>query len=86
MEKLNQVLSLIFYLIWIPLGILLIAGVVFLIVANPLAGIQQALGSLQGGFGQSAPAGGFPSQEMIRQFMEQGRPPADGFGSPGQQR
>jgi len=86
-EKLRQILAVIFYLIWIPLGLLLIAGIIFLVVANPLAGLMSGGPSAGSGFEQSGtPGGGFqPTEEMIRQFMEQGGSP-DGsqFGPPGQ--
>lgn len=91
MEKLNQVLSIIFYLIWIPLGILLIAGIVFLIVANPIGSLLESLPpGAAGGGGFAPPSGGFPTQEQIQQFQQfqqqgplptgagQGRPPGGG--------
>ncbi len=85
MDNLNKILATIFYLIWIPLGILLIAGIVFLIVANPIGSFLENLPfggpSGSGGFGQ--PGGGFPSPEEIQQFQQQGGPPS-GFGPPGQ--
>lgn len=54
----------IFYLIWIPLGILLIAGIIFLIVANPIGNLLENLpfggppGVDQGGFGPGGIPGG----------------------------
>lgn len=97
MDKLIKALQLIHYLIWIPLGILLLAVIVFLLVANPFAGVMDVLGGAGGGLpaglsGDSfGPPGGqgFPSEEMIRQFLEQqgspeGAPPAGGFTPPSQ--
>lgn len=86
-EKLNQILSTIFYLIWIPLGIFLIAGIIFLVVANPLGQLGQLLqgGGPGGGFPGGGPGQGgrdnFPSQEQIEQFQKQGGP--GGFNEPG---
>lgn len=79
MEKLIQVLATIFYLVWIPLGLLLLAGIVFLIVANPLAGIMDLLG------GGIPSEGGFqPTEEMIQQFLQQGSPSEGQFRPPAQ--
>ena len=71
MEKLRQTLAVIFYLIWIPLGLLLIAGIIFLIVANPLAGLMSGGPSAGSEFEQfGTPGGGFqPTEEMMRQFI-----------------
>jgi len=77
-EKLNQTLSAIFYLIWIPLGLLILAGIVFLAVVNPFAGIMQMMGGGSSAESGTDPGGGFqPTEEMIRQFMEQGQIPED---------
>ncbi len=81
MDRLIKFLQVIYYFIWIPLGLLLIAGIVFLIVANPLAKLGE-FGGPGGGFPGGAPgqggsgggAGGFPSQEQIEQFQRQGGP------------
>jgi len=43
MEKFRDVLAIIFFLIWIPVGLLL-AGIIFLILANPLAQMQELFG------------------------------------------
>lgn len=83
MEKLNQILSTIFYLIWIPLGIFLIAGIIFLIVANPIGSLLQSLPSgVPAGGGFAPPGGGLPSQEQIQQFQQQGPVPG-GTGQSG---
>ncbi len=90
MDRLIKFLQVIYYLIWIPVGILLLAGIIFLIVANPLSGLTEALkglGGAGGGFPSIPPAGGsggFPSEEMMKQFMERGGPPGGQFGPPGQ--
>lgn len=80
MNNLREILTVVFYLIWIPLGILILAGIVFLITANPLGGLLelfQAGGASGGSPGSPAstrgePAGGFPTQEQIQQFQQQG--------------
>ncbi len=73
MEKINQVLSFIFYLIWIPLGLVLLAAVLYMLMANPFG---RMMGSFPGGGpggqpsgfnprppgGQDSPPGGFPDQ------------------------
>jgi len=41
LQSFKSVLQVIYYLIWIPVGILLLAGVIFLIVANPLEKLGQ---------------------------------------------
>lgn len=41
MDKFIQVLQIIYYLVFIPLGIILIAGIIFLVVANPLGKLGQ---------------------------------------------
>ena len=80
MEKLRQTLAVIFYLIWIPLGLLLVAGAIFMIVANPFAGMMEMMSAgPPGGFGPPSfgeEDGGFPSEEMMKQFMEEGGPPS----------
>lgn len=75
MDKLRQTLAVIFYLIWIPLGLLLIAGIIFLAVANPLAGIMELIGREVPGGGATERGGFEPTEEMIQQFMQQGGPP-----------
>lgn len=59
MQNFKSVLQLIYYLIWIPLGILLIAGIIFLIVANPIGSLLESLpfGGPPGG-GGFGPGGG----------------------------
>lgn len=66
------------------MGLLLIAGIIFLIVANPLAKLSEfggPPGGGSGGFGQQGPApdgegqGGGPSEEMMKEFMQKGGPP-----------
>lgn len=49
MEKVNQVLAFVFYLVWIPLGLVLIAFIIYLIVANPLGMMTQGFGGPGGG-------------------------------------
>lgn len=87
MQAFKSVLQIIFYLIWVPLGLFIFALIIFLIVADPL----EKLGSLgsgssfggPGGFGP--PGGGFPSQEQMQQFQQQGGAPGGGqFGPHGQ--
>ena len=78
MNGLRQILAVIFYLIWIPLGILILAVIVFLITANPLGGLLELLQAGGAGGGspgspastRGEPAGGFPSQEQIQQFQQ----------------
>lgn len=81
MDKLRQTLEVIFYLIWIPLGILLLAGIIYLIAANPFAGMMELMSG--GGGLPLAPSGdsfgppggqGSPSEEQIRQFIEHAPP------------
>lgn len=72
MDSLNKILSIIFYLIWIPLGLVLLAGIIFVIVANPLGQIMGMLGG----------SGGLPSEDMMKQFQQQG--PGGQFGQPTQ--
>lgn len=69
MEKLNRVLATIYYLIWIPVGLLVMAGMIFLIVANP---VGRFLESMQFGPGGGGPGGG--GGPSGGQFMDQGRP------------
>ena len=71
MEKLRQTLSVIFYLIWIPLGLLLIAGAIFMIVARPFTGMMEGMQMMsQFGPPPGAESGGFePSEEMMKQFI-----------------
>jgi len=85
LQGFKSVLQLIFYLIWIPLGFLLFAVIVFLIISNPLSKLSP------GGFG--GPGGspssfdppdggsGFPSEDMMKQYMQEG-----GNRQPSQQR
>lgn len=63
MEKFIQVLSVIFYLIWIPLGLVLLAAILFMMMANPFG---RMMGSAPGGspFG---PPGGFGQGPSARQ-------------------
>lgn len=49
MEKLGDVLAIIFFLIWIPLGLLLIGGAIMIIIMNPLEMMQEAF---SGSFGE----------------------------------
>jgi len=84
MEKFRHILAVIFYLIWIPLGVLLLAGIIFMIMANPFAGMMGMMSGGPGGFDQSS-SGGFPSEEMMKKFMQEGgQPPggSEGFGPP----
>lgn len=62
-ENLNKAMQLIFYIVWILLGILLFGVIIYLVAANPMA----KLGQVGGG-----PGGDFPSQEMMRQYTQQG--------------
>jgi len=41
MDNFIKVLQIIYYIIFIPLGILLIAGIIFLLLANPLGRFNQ---------------------------------------------
>lgn len=65
MEKLHHVLAIIFYLIWIPLGILIGIVVIYLVLTNPLKTLTQGLGTLGGGAPSPASffggSGGFPT-------------------------
>ncbi|MAG60067.1 hypothetical protein CMO96_04740 [Candidatus Woesebacteria bacterium] len=81
MNTLKNLLAIIFFLIWIPIGVLLLAGIIFLITANPLAGMMEGM-QMMGGMGGDIPSGGqdFPSEEMLKQFMQQQDP---GGNSPG---
>lgn len=74
MDNFLKLLQTIYYLIWIPLGILLIAGIIFMIIANPFAKL--------GEFGPSS--GGFsPSMNQGQQESPFGSGPNQGeFGSP----
>lgn len=69
MQAFKNVLQLIFYLIWIPLGILLFVVVIFLIFNNPLKSLGGGMGG-PGEFGQQEQGG--PSEEMIKQYMQRG--------------
>ena len=61
LQSFKSVLQIIYYLIWVPLGLLLIAGILFMIVANPLAKLGQ-FGGPPGGFGGPAMDQGEPSE------------------------
>lgn len=65
MDNLQKILSVIFYLIWILLGLLLFAGIIFIIVANPIGSLLESspfgAGGGPGG-GQFGPPEGGQSQ------------------------
>ena len=74
MDGFIKVAQVVFYVIWIPLGILLIALTIFLLVSNPLGQLSKMMGPPQGNFGnQGGSSGAFPSEEMLKQFMQQGQ-------------
>ena len=84
MQTFKSILQIIYYCIWIPLGILLFILAIYLMVNNPLkalggfgaggpgGGGPGSFGSPGGGFGEGASGGGMPSKEMIEQYMKQG--------------
>jgi len=49
MDNFIKILQIIYYIIFIPLGILLIAGIIFLLLANPLGRFNQGFGGPPGG-------------------------------------
>lgn len=63
MEKVIQVLSLIFYFIWIPLGLVLLAAVLYMMMANPFG---RMMGAGPGG-GPYGPPGGYGQGPPMRQ-------------------
>jgi hypothetical protein len=77
LEKLNQVLQAIFYLVWIFVGFVLVAGSVFLIAANPLKQIEKLMSNQSGS--QQLPSQGAGS------FGQQGGGQQGEFGQPSQQ-
>ncbi|MBI2009772.1 MAG: hypothetical protein HYS86_01200 [Candidatus Chisholmbacteria bacterium] len=82
MAKLNQILELLFYLIWIPLGLLLVAGAIFIILANPLAKLEGAFPA--GGYGQGGPPPGMShGSEDLGDESGQGFDRQGEFGGPG---
>lgn len=64
MDSFITVLQIIYYIIFIPLGVLLIAGIIFLLVANPLGRFNQGFGGPPdgGNFGSGSQSGP-PSSE-----------------------
>lgn len=81
MDKLIKVLQIIYYIIWIPLGLLLVAFIIYMMVANPLGRIMGGgMGGPGGGFGGPPGGGGsnFPSEEMMKEFMQKGGLPQGG--------
>lgn len=84
MDNFIKVLQIIYYLIFIPLGVLLIAVIIYLVISNPLSQLSRG-GGPPAGAGFGGPGGGgspaFPSEEMMKQFMQQGQGSApDGAG------
>ena len=55
MEKFRDVLAIVFYLIWIPLGLLLAVGIIVMIVMNPLEMVQDMFSSSMEGLGDLGP-------------------------------
>lgn len=80
MQGFKNVLQLLFYLIWIPLGILLFVLVIFLLFNNPFTKMQGGFGSPPAGYGGNP--GGMQADQMMNQPMQmQGQPgqgPAQG--------
>ena len=76
MQGFKNVLQLIFYLIWIPLGFLLFVIIIFLIISNPLSKLSPGgfggSGGSQSSFGPPSGDSGFPSEDMMKQYMQQG--------------
>lgn len=93
MDKFIKVLQVIYYIIFIPLGILLVAFIIYLVVSNPLGKLMGGgFGGPGGGFGGGQPGGGFgqqggfPTEEMIEQFKRQGDSSQGGNQQPSQPR
>lgn len=91
MEKVRDVLAIIFFLIWIPLGLFLVGGAIVIIVMNPLTMVQDMFSNsfkAMGGPGIGEmdrfdfrggdpydPGAGIPSKETIEQMMQEGGSP-----------
>ena len=77
MQGFKNVLQLIFYLIWIPLGFLLFAVIIFLIINNPLSKLSPGGFGGSGGspssFGPADRGSGYQSEDMMKQYMQQGQ-------------
>jgi hypothetical protein len=68
LEKLSQALQIIYYLVWIPVGLLILGLTAYLIVAKPWTGMAKVMEDFQTGLkpgiNQPLPQGQFPEGQM----------------------